>query len=257
MPAEPTTRPLAGKVIAYAGASRGVGRHVSGALVAAGAQVAMLARDEARLKEAATAAGEGALPIPTDVSDPDSVRAAFARIEAELGRLDALVNNAVVGWPHRVEEVDDDQVRAEVGTNLVGPILTCRSAIPLLRASGGGDIVNVSSESALDPFPHLVVYAATKAGLETFSAGLAHELKPDGIRVTLLRSGQTEGGEFSAHWDPEVKDRVRREWEAGGYLARVAGQAPQPADRIAEAVTFVLTRPPGSVIDVISVRAHS
>ena len=249
--------PLGGRVVVVAGASRGTGRFMSGALADAGANVVMLARDADTLRAAAAPIGDAALPIPTDISEPDSVRAAFAQIEERFGKIDALINNAVVGWPHLIEDVDDEQVRVEVGTNLIGPILTCRSAIPLLRRAGGGDIVNISSESVLDPFPYLVVYATTKAGLEPFTAGLANEVKADGIRVTLLRSGQTQGGEFSARWDPDIKARARELWEAGGYLARIAGQVAQPPERIAEAVVFVLTRPPGSMIDVVSVRAHS
>lgn len=256
MPGEAAS-PLEGRVVVVAGASRGTGRFVSGALAGAGAEVVMLARNPGTLREAAASLGARGHPIVADISDPDSVRAAFKEIGGSFGRVDALINNAVLGWPHRIEDVDDEQLRSEVGTNLVGPILTCRAAIPLLRLAGGGDIINVSSESVADPFPYLVVYATTKAGLETFSVGLANELKPDGIRVTLLRSGQTAGGEFSAHWDPDLKAKVREDWEQGGYLGRIAGRAPQPPDRIAEAVLFVLTRPSGSIIDVISVRAHS
>jgi meso-butanediol dehydrogenase/(S,S)-butanediol dehydrogenase/diacetyl reductase len=248
---------LTGKIIVMVGASRGVGRFVSGALAEAGANIVMIARNSELLASAAAEIGPQATPIAADVTSPDSVRAAFREIKERFGRIDALINNAVVGWPHLIEDVDDADLLAEVATNFVGPILTCRSAIPLLRAAGGGDIINVSSESVLDPFPHLVVYAATKAGLETFSTGLAGEVKADGIRVALLRSGHTAGGEFSAHWDPDAKAKAVEAWEAGGYLARVAGHEPQPPERIAEAIIFLITRPQGSMVDVISVRAQA
>jgi NAD(P)-dependent dehydrogenase (short-subunit alcohol dehydrogenase family) len=104
------------------------------------------------------------------------------------GRLDGLVNNAAVAWPHRVEDVTDEELQAEVGTNLVGPLLTARVAVPAIRRSGGGDIVNISTESARDPFPFLALFAATKAGMEVLTEGLARELRAEPIRVTLRPS---------------------------------------------------------------------
>src|SRR5207248_25756 len=80
-----------------------------------------------------------------------------------------------------------------VSTNFLGPVYTCRAAIPLLRAAGGGDIVNTSSESTLDPFPMLSMYVATKAALEMFDRILAEELRDDDIRVTTVVQGTAFG----------------------------------------------------------------
>jgi NAD(P)-dependent dehydrogenase (short-subunit alcohol dehydrogenase family) len=81
-----------------------------------------------------------------------------------------------------------------------------------------------------------------KAALESLTRGLLHELRDDGIRVTLLIAGLTNTGGFSARWDPDVRAAAAAEWEKGGYLARVAGTTPQEPDDVAEAIVFVATR---------------
>jgi NAD(P)-dependent dehydrogenase (short-subunit alcohol dehydrogenase family) len=218
--------------------------------------VVLFARTDDSLRDAASTLGAHAHAISMDVTDPASVRAAFGRIEERFGRLDALVNNAAVAWPARLEHTTDEQLIAQLHTNLLGPMLTIRSAIPLLRKAPAGHIVNVSSESAHEPFPLLGPYAATKAGLEVLSQALVHELAGDGIRVTLLCSGRTSGGGFTAGWGDDVRAAAYATWEAGGYIARVAGIDSQAPERIAEAVRFVVDQPADSMIDVIHVRAR-
>ena len=117
--------------------------------------------------------------VPCDVGDSESVAAAFARIGERHDKLHILVNNAAVYRPCPVEHLSDADIQQQLSTNLVGPVLTCRAAIPLLRAAEGADIVNTSSESTLHPFPMLSMYVATKAGLEAFSQVLAAELQDD------------------------------------------------------------------------------
>lgn len=210
----------------------------------------------AALEQAVVAVGGGAVALTADVSDPDAVRRLMQQVEQQLGRLDGLVNNAAVAWPHRLEDVTDAQIAAEVGTNLVGPLLMARQALPLLRRDGGGTIVNISTESAHDPFPYLALYAATKAGMEVLTQGLAQELRGEPVRVCLLVAGRTSGGGFTDHWPVDVQRQAAAEWDRLGYRARVSGTAPQPPERVAEAVVFVLTRPEGTVVDRLSVRSH-
>jgi NAD(P)-dependent dehydrogenase (short-subunit alcohol dehydrogenase family) len=244
---------LAGKVVAITGASRGIGRVVAGALVRQGAGVVLLARESTALREAEAELGVRATAIPVDVGNPDEVRAAFAAIDERFGRLDALINNAGVAWPHRIEEVSDEELTREVSTNVIGPVLTVRSAIPLLRRSELADIVNVSSEVVMDPYPFLLIYASSKAWLEMLSTGLLRELRPDGIRVSVLRVGRTVG-EFTAHWGPRL-EAAEKVWDEGGYRARLSGTVPQPAEQVAEAVLYLLTRPVGSIVDVMHARS--
>ncbi|WP_018636358.1 SDR family oxidoreductase [Parafrankia elaeagni] len=248
----PERRPVA----VVTGASRGTGLAISRALAADGYRVGLLARPGASLDAAAGELGEAALPLPADLCDPDDVRAAFAQVADRFGALDVLINNAASARPHRIEQASDDELRQEVGTNLLGPMYTVRAAVPLLRRSPRPQIINISSESVTDPFPYLVVYAATKAALETITYGLTHELRADGIRVTLLRIGQTVTT-FKDSWDEAMLAEALAAWEAGGFKARVSGAVAQPPERVAEAVLVTLRQAHGSVISELSVRAFS
>jgi NAD(P)-dependent dehydrogenase (short-subunit alcohol dehydrogenase family) len=237
------------------GASRGTGLAIARALAAEGVRIGMLARPSPALDAAADELGKAGLALPADLSEPDHVRRAFAAVRREFGGLDILVNNAAIARPHRVEDTDDEDLRIEVGTNLLGPLYATREAVPLLRRSATSHLINISSESTGDPFPYLLVYAATKAALETLTHGLAQELRPDGIRCTLLRIGQTETT-FKDDWDPEQRERALLAWAQGGFGARVSGAAPQPPERVSEAVLFALKQTGGSIVSELSVRSY-
>ncbi len=209
---------LKGKIVAVTGASRGLGLALSKAFVAEGAAVAMLARTSADLQCAAEEAG-GGLPIVCDVANPDEVRAGFAQIHAHFGGLDTLVNNAAVGNPQPIEEAVDALASLEVEVNLLGPLNSMREAIPMMRARGGGDIVNVTSEAVTNPYPFLGLYAATKSALETLSEAVRNEVSGSGIRVVVYRSGRISGT-FSRHWDPGMTERARAAATAAGFYER-------------------------------------
>lgn len=242
---------LDGKVAVVTGASRGIGLATARVLAERGARVAMLARERARLDAAVATVGDAAFAITADVSDPASVRAAFAEVEREAGRLDLLVNNAAIARLYRVEDASDDDLAATVGTNFLGVLYCTRAAIPLLRASGGV-VVNVSSEGVRRPFPLLSVYLATKGAVEGLSHALSEELRSDGIRVTLLRSGGSTGG-FAQDWDPEDGRRALELWRERGLLEFVG--VPMPPEVIAESIVHAATRPPGVGVDFIELRS--
>jgi NAD(P)-dependent dehydrogenase (short-subunit alcohol dehydrogenase family) len=164
-----------------------------------------------------------------------------------------LVNNAAVAWPRTLEGTSDAELAATVATNLLGPLHCMRAAIPLLRAAGGGEIVNVSSESVRHPFPLLGVYAATKAALETLSYAVKRELNAEGIRVTILRSGAVATAGFAASWNAEEFAQAIRAWEQGGYLQFVG--TPMPPEVIAESIVHAVTRPRGASIDLLEIRS--
>ena len=241
---------LAGRVVVVTGASRGIGLATSHALIERGARVALLARGVEELAEAARALGPDALPVAADVSDARSVAEAFAKLVAHFGAVHALVNNAAVGCVGRIEDTRDEDLAVQLGVNLLGPILCARAAIPHLRAAGGGDIVNLSSDSVERPFPFLGVYAATKGGVETLTLALRSELAADGIRVTLLRSGPALTS-FARDWAPEAARRVLEAWQAGGYIDPARVVAP---DVIGRAVVQVLTQPAEASIHVLDLR---
>jgi len=241
--------------VVVTGASKGIGFASSMAFAARGAHVVMLARSGERLRQSAAEIGPLALPIVADVGDPDDVRAAFDQIDDAFGRLDVLINNAGSAVLTNIEEATDEQIQLSIGTNLLGPIYTTRAAIPLFTRTGRGDIINVSSESTLNPFPFLGLYAATKAGLETFSRAALAELKPRGIRVTVVVCGTTTT-EFGSEWDPEVTLRFLTAAQQSGHLAFAgAGQPMEPSD-VADTLVYVATRPPGQILDLLHVRSH-
>jgi len=208
---------LSNKVIVITGASRGMGLGLSDVFAAEGAIVVMLARSAHELNEAASTI-KNALPIVCDISDPDDVRSAFKEIEIKVGGVDVLINNAAVSNPQLVEEADDGLAQLEVAVNILGPFYCIREAVRMMRQRGGGDIINVTSESVRNPYPYLALYAATKSALETLSIALRGELKGSNIRVVVYRSGRVKGT-LSRNWDPEMAIRARAAAQDAGYYA--------------------------------------
>jgi NAD(P)-dependent dehydrogenase (short-subunit alcohol dehydrogenase family) len=187
---------LTGEVALVTGASSGIGRHLAELLAAAGAKVALAARRVDRLSEAAReieAAGGESLPIACDVTRSDSVVAAVAKAEAELGPLTILVNNAgvVISKPlFEHTEADWDYV---VDTNLKGAWLVAREfAHHLVGLKRPGRIINISSVLGLRTIGRVPAYCAAKAGLTHLTQVLAMELARYGILVNALAPGYVE-----------------------------------------------------------------
>lgn len=176
------------RTIVITGAGVGLGRALARRFAADGETVVLLGRTFSKVQAAAQEIGERAMPIACNVASPASVKAAFAQISERYPHIDVLINNAAIFEPFLVAEASDDQIMNTIATNLGGAILCARSAIPLM--SRGSHIINVSSESIDLPFPHLILYQSSKAGLERFTLGLNRELEPQGIRVTNVRAGQ-------------------------------------------------------------------
>jgi meso-butanediol dehydrogenase/(S,S)-butanediol dehydrogenase/diacetyl reductase len=193
------------KVIVITGAGVGLGRALGRRLAADGDQVVLLGRTLSKVQAAAQEIGERAVAVACDVASPASVKQAFAEIAKRHSRIDVLINNAAIFEPFVLVEATDEQILGTIATNLTGAILCARAAIPLM--SRGGHILSVSSESVELPFPHLLMYQTSKAGLERFSAGLHRELEPNGIRVTCVRAGQMmEPGKV---WDIDPARQMR------------------------------------------------
>jgi meso-butanediol dehydrogenase/(S,S)-butanediol dehydrogenase/diacetyl reductase len=230
---------LDGKIIVVTGAGRGLGQAVMGRLVKEGAQVAAIGRDAARLADATGPLGGGAVPFAGDLGVTADVDAVFAAIEDRFGRIDGLVNNAAVYDVFEIEEADPERIRASIDTNLIAPMLCTRKAIPLLRKSGGGEIINISSEAALHPYNLLSAYAATKAGLDGFSRAMKGELKADNIRVSTLRLGTMRGTGTSM--SPETAKRFMERNAASLLTATTGGM--MELESVAGMVLTLLTLP--------------
>ncbi|MGP0029469.1 MAG: SDR family oxidoreductase [Acidimicrobiales bacterium] len=250
---------LNGKVAVVTGASSGSGLGIAQRFAEEGATVVMLARGTDRLERVAHDAGPSAVPMATDVGDPRSVGRTFEQIGEQFGTIDILVNNAAVYRPCRVEALSDLDIQQQIGTNLAGLVYMCRAAIPLLRAGGGGDIVNTSSESTLHPFPMLSLYVATKAALEAFTVVLAQEVRDDDIRVTTVVQGGTNavgGGSTDWAWDPDHGAAAIDLWTRTGLMSQVYGRyGGQDVRAVGDVHVFIVTRPRTQKLDTVYCRS--
>ncbi len=180
---------LVGQVALVTGAGRGIGREVARALAYLGAAVVVAELDEASGRETAalvTAAGGQALSVPTDVAEAASVAALAERALASLGRVDILVNNAILCPVARVTEMDVTVWDRVLAVNLRGAFLTCRAFLPGMLARGSGTVVNMVSTDAM---PGLAAYIASKQGLVGLTQSLAAEVGERGVHVVAFGPG--------------------------------------------------------------------
>jgi meso-butanediol dehydrogenase/(S,S)-butanediol dehydrogenase/diacetyl reductase len=232
---------LGGKVAVVTGASKGIGAAIARRLSAEGASVALLARSGDLLTALADDLGvDRALAVPCNIGNPDDVRAAFSAIGQRFGSIDILINNAGLISMSLLADASDQSIIEIVFTNLLGAIFCSREAIPLIRASRGGHIVNISSRSVELARPYLSVYSATKGGLEVFTRTLAAELRPDRISVSTIRVGPTASEPAEQR---EAQAAITAEWVARGGPAP---EPPAPVESVADAVVFVCSQIPGS-----------
>lgn len=243
---------LANKIVVVTGASKGMGRHFVSALTSAGAQVAALARPSPELDALGQDHGAAVLPIACDVTDSQMVDAAIEQAVQHFGRIDVLVNNAAIYHPFAFESGSDAIICQHLEVNVLGVAWPIRAAIPHLRKTQG-QIVSISSESVAMPFPMLALYAATKAAVETLSKGLRAELRSDGIRVSVLRSGSVSGGSGGQAWSEETRQAFFKKIVETGHAA-MSG-APATPESMAQALVAILTLPRDVSVDLIELRA--
>ncbi len=185
---------LQDKVAVVTGASSGLGRAFSIALVQKGAQVYGLARRAERLNALRDELGPRFHPIACDVTRPNDVEAAFQRVIRDAGRLDILINNAGLGKMGPVDELSLEDWDVQMNTNLRGVFLCTRAAVPQMKKQNaetgfGGHIINIASVAGLIGNPNLSAYNATKFGVRGFSEALMKELRDHGIKVTCVYPG--------------------------------------------------------------------
>lgn len=191
--AEPVETPPA-RTALVTGASRGIGREIALGLARAGLDVALLARDAARLEAVAAeirSAGGTAVVLTADVSDPAAVRAAVGQAEDALGSIDLLVNNAgAIESEHPLWEADPDEWWSVFETNVRAPFLFSRYAVPGMIARGGGRIVDLASGASSHEMPGgSSAYNASKTALVRMGANLHNDGFRHGIRVFELAPG--------------------------------------------------------------------
>lgn len=241
--------PLDGRVAVVTGASSGIGAATARALSAAGAAVALGARRADRLEALAAELDGGALVREVDVSDEEQARDFVQAARDEFGGLHILVNNAGVMLLGPVADADTDEWRRMIEVNLLGLLYCTHAALPLIQASGGGDIVNVSSVAGLRADAGAAVYNMTKFGVHGFSEALRQEALHAGIRVTTVAPGFVETELQGHNRNPVVRSAMARHREQIGDVLR--------AEDIADAILHAVTRPAHVCVNEVVVRPTS
>jgi NAD(P)-dependent dehydrogenase (short-subunit alcohol dehydrogenase family) len=206
---------LEGRVAIITGASRGIGAATSRAFAAAGAAVALAARDEAALASLADqllAGGGRAIAVPTDVADPASVERLVDRTVGAFGRLDLAFNNAAGGGqgPTPLADLPVDAYDSAIAITLRGVFLSMRYEIPAMLAAGGGVIVNMSSTAGLEGVGGLAGYVSAKHGVIGLTKTAALDYADRNLRVNALAPG------------PILTDNLERAGEDAQRLAALA-----------------------------------
>ena len=171
------------------GCSTGLGRHLALAVLGAGHNAVVTARDAATVADLVEAHPDKALALALDVTDPTQIGAAVNKATERFGTVDVLVNNAGYGYRGAVEEGEDDGVGEQFATNFFGPVNLIKAVLPGMRAARNGTIVNISSISAQIGPPGSGYYSSSKAALEALSASLRKEVGPLGISVIVVEPG--------------------------------------------------------------------
>ncbi|NVK15705.1 MAG: SDR family oxidoreductase [Rhodobacteraceae bacterium] len=179
-----------GKTVAITGASRGIGADAARLFAAAGANLALLARNGDALQDLAGEIGKNVLTFACDVSDYAFIESALAKAHQKFGSLDVLINNAGVIEPiARLEDASPDGWGKLIDINLKGVFNGIRAALPLMKPSGGGTIITVSSGAAHRPLEGWSAYCSSKAGAAMLTSALDLEERGNGIRAMGLSPG--------------------------------------------------------------------
>jgi len=226
---------LSGQSILVTGAGRGLGRSVAAKLASCGAKVALLDVDDAGCKAAAAAirdAGGKAFAYAVDVSNQQAFSRAAAQFAAECGRIDAVVNNAMLLRYEPIEKVTDEVLDRMLGVGIKGAVFGAQLLLAHMDAERGGAIVNMASPVAERGFPNTAVYSLVKGAIVTLTKTLAAELGPRKVRVNAVAPGSvpTPGA-------MGLNDKAEYERRARTIPLRRLGHE----DDNAEAVAFLLS----------------
>jgi NADP-dependent 3-hydroxy acid dehydrogenase YdfG len=239
---------LAGKVAFVTGASSGIGEATAVALAEEGARVAVLARRADRLEQVVKRikdAGSEAIPIVADATNEAQLRAAIRQTKETFGRIDILVNNAGVMLLGKIEGADTEEWRQMLDINVLTVMLACHEVLPIMKAQGGGHIVNISSVAGRQVKAGYSGYNASKWAVGAFSESLRQEVTRQHIRVTVIEPGMV-ATELRQHIsDPEVR---KAQQEAERSITALRGED------IAVAIIFAVTQPEHVSISEILIR---
>ncbi len=195
MPSHSPRYDFSRSAVLVTGGTSGMGRAIASAFSQAGAKVLITGRDEDRgaaVREALSAEGEGAEFMPGDITDSRFCGRLIDHAVAAFGKLDIVVNSAGVIHHGTAEETSDAWWRETLAVNVNGLFFVCRAAIPALRESGGGVIINIASDAGLTGSRHLVAYCASKGAVIQLSRAMALDHAHEGIRVVPVCPGDVD-----------------------------------------------------------------
>lgn len=218
---------VAGKVAIVTGGNAGIGRAAAALLAREGARVVVAARTAASGEETArqiVEAGGEALFVRTDVGREEECVALVAETVRRFGRLDVLVNNAAIYPRATLQETTVELWRQIMATNLEGPLVLCREAVPHMIAGGGGSIINVGSGNARGGAPNLTPYSVSKGGLWTLTRNVALAFIGDNVRANYLNPG----------WNHTETERRVQALEGRDEAWLAAAAADSPAGRVSD-----------------------
>jgi NAD(P)-dependent dehydrogenase (short-subunit alcohol dehydrogenase family) len=236
------------KVVLVTGAGRGMGVDIARAALRAGHRVVATARDAERVTRAMGSPVD-LLAVSLDVTNPDSVQAAVDAAVQRFGRIDVLVNNAGNFYAGFFEEITPDDFRAQVETNLFGPLNVTRAVLPVMRAQRSGLVVTISSTGGLIGQEFCSAYSASKFALEGFMESLAPEVAPFGIRTMVVEPGffrtdllTPESTSYAASTIDDYTERTKQTVEAwNGMNGRQGGD---PAKLAAALISLATSQDP-------------
>lgn len=219
----PTSNAPTSRVWLITGSSRGLGRELATAVLAAGHRLVATARTPADLDDLVATYGDRVCAVALGVTDPAAARAAVAAATAAFGGLDVVVNNAGYANVSAIENVAEGDFRAQIETDFFGVVHVTRAALPVLRAQGAGHIIQISSIGGRGGSPGLGAYQSAKWAVGGFSEVLAKEVGPLGIRVTVVEPGgmRTDWAGASMRVD-DVRPAYRA--TVGAFAAQFRGQ---------------------------------
>lgn len=221
------------------GCSSGFGAALAAAVLARGQRVVATARNVDALGELAAQFPGSCRALALDVTDPAHVKRVVGQALEAFGRLNVVVNNAGYGLVGAFEELGTQQIARNFDTNFFGALEVIRAALPVLRAQGSGHIVNISAAAVISNYAGFSIYGATKWALEGVSESLAAELKPLGIKVTIVQPGPFRT-DFIARSLERAENRIPDYDRTSGKFARfldtMAGKQPGDPAKAADAI---------------------